>query len=166
MEKTSRETCLYNGVMVTKDHPAIEFRGCMDTLDAAFALAGAVARRQGDDEISRALWELQGFARRIMRQHALQKPMALLNLLGLSPKEIHEKSHNPPGGHLHMGQDTTELMAHVNLVRAEVRAAERAAARAFPDERDDIIDALNILSSAVYVLLCGMHARRGKNTSC
>jgi len=160
MKKTSRETCLHTSVMVEKDHPAIDFRGCMDTLDAMFILAAVMAGKENQETLSRDIWELQAFARRIMRAHAAIRPMEPVDLMGMSPSDIHARSHNPPGGHLHMGKDTTELMAYVNLVRTEVRTAERAAVRAFPDGRDDIIDALNILSSAVYVLLCRMHAEQ------
>jgi len=163
MEKTSRETCLHASVMVGKDHPAIEFRGCMDTLDATFILAAVFARKENHEALARDLWEMQAFARNIIRAHAVMKPMVLTELMGLAPEKIHALSHNPPGGHLHMGKDTTELMAYVNLVRTQVRTAERAAVRAL-DDRDDIVDALNILSSAVYVLLCRMYAQKGMQT--
>lgn len=157
MEKTARETCLHASVMVGKEHPAIEFRGCMDALDAGFILAEAHAREEGQTKFCRSLCEMQEFARRIMRAHVLTEPMEPTELMGLAPGEIHRLSHNPPGGHLRMGIDTTKIMAYTNLVRTQVRTAERAAVRA--GESDSVIGALNILSSAVYVLLCRMYAQ-------
>ncbi|MFZ5974082.1 MAG: hypothetical protein ACOYU3_01565 [Bacillota bacterium] len=165
MEKTSRETCLHPAgkdrpaVMVQKDHPEIEFRGCMDTLDAAFLLTAVLAQKENDEAVAGALWEMQAFARSITRAHATMTPMEMTELMHLTPERIHVLSHNPPGGWLHMGKDTTELMAYVNLLRTQVRTAERAAVRAFRG-RDDIIGALNILSSAVHVLLCRMQAEQ------
>ena len=54
-------------------------------------------------------------------------------------------------------------MAHLNLVRTQVRETELAAVEAFFDptkgpEREDILTALNRLSSAVYVMMCRLKA--------
>ena len=47
-----------------------------------------------------------------------------------------------------------ESVLTLNLLRAQVREAEISAAKAFNEERTDIIEALNRLSSAVYILEC------------
>lgn len=165
MKKTSRETCLYPAgkdspeAVVGKDHPEIEFRGRMDTLDALFVLAAAIARRENEYALSDDLLELQAFARGVTGAHAVGRPLEPAALLGRSYQEIRRLSHHPPGGHPVLGKGTPELTAYVNLVRTQVRAAERAAVGALPD-RDDLVDALNVLSSAVHVLLCSLYARR------
>jgi ethanolamine utilization cobalamin adenosyltransferase len=164
MKKTSRETCLYPAgkdapeAVVGKDHPEIEFRGRMDTLDAVIILAAAVARKEGARALAKDLIELQRFARGVTSAHASGRSLEPEALLGRSYGEIHRLSHRPPGGHPDLGEGTSELLAYVNLVRTQVRSAERAAVRALAD-RDDIVDALNVLSSAVHVLLCSLHAR-------
>ncbi len=73
MKKTSRETCLYPAgkdapeAVVEKDHPGIEFRGRMDTLDAMFILAAAVARKEGEHALARDLIEPEVRPRRHRR---------------------------------------------------------------------------------------------------
>ena len=54
-------------------------------------------------------------------------------------------------------------MAHLNMVRTQVRETELAAVEAFFDpteglQREDIIKALNRMSSAVYVMMCRLKA--------
>ena len=133
----------------------------MDALDACVIKAGVMADQQGDKRSADALWELQAFERRITHAHAKDRPLARIPLMGESWESLHEQSHHPAGGHLHMGRDTTPLMAQVNELRTVARTAERAAVRAFSGKRDDLIEALNLFSSAVYVLLCRMHAGIG-----
>ena len=51
------------------------------------------------------------------------------------------------------------LAARLNLLRARTREAELAAERAFAEgEREDILKAMNSLSSAVYILFCRLLA--------
>ena len=47
-----------------------------------------------------------------------------------------------------------ETIAHLNRLRCQVRETELAAAAAFPNgQREDLVQALNRMSSAVYLLM-------------
>lgn len=143
--------------VVNKSHPEIEFRGCLDTLDATIVLTSIIALEEGDSLLSERMWEVQDYVRGITRSHACIRPLLNEKLFGYTMEELHDMSHNPKGGHLFVTRGTIKLMAYVNMVRVQVRTAERAAARAFDDDRVDIIQALNALSSAIYVLMCWMN---------
>ncbi|HGV3707081.1 TPA: ethanolamine utilization cob(I)yrinic acid a,c-diamide adenosyltransferase EutT [Klebsiella pneumoniae] len=98
----------------------------------------------------------------IMRADALEEPLAAQSIAGFSEAQLHRLSHQPLRylGHDHLvpearhGRD----VALLNLLRGKVREAEVTAAQVFitPQfavQRADILQALNRLSSAVYVMM-------------
>ena len=57
-----------------------------------------------------------------------------------------------------------ETAARLNCLRAQVREVELSAMHAFPHgERNDLIEGLNRLSSAVYILFCKTVSAKGGN---
>jgi ethanolamine utilization cobalamin adenosyltransferase len=80
----------------------------------------------------------------------------------LDAEAIHRLSHDPLRyfGHDHIVPDAAQgvTVARLNLLRALIREAELAAANVYIDAnyqltRPDILESLNRLSSAVYVLM-------------
>jgi ethanolamine utilization cobalamin adenosyltransferase len=93
-------------------------------------------------------------------------------LIGLTEQEIREISHNPKKTlgipHFMPTHEMGEMMAELNLVRTQVRETELAAVEAFFNptkglQREDIVKALNRMSSAVYVIMCRLKAGKYEN---
>lgn len=145
-----------------KTAPRFVLRGRMDTLHAHFLLAAAQARRFNLADLSDYLSTLSVYCREITSAEYHERPVAPLQLAGLSEAEIREASHWPDRvlgiPHVAPGPDDHEMLLQLNLLRCQVREVELAAASAFtrPDgqiSRSDLITALNRLSSAVYYLI-------------
>jgi len=102
------------------------------------------------------------FVRRLLRHEITGNEVADFNLLGLDADGLRERSHNPKKyfGHSHMlvSYKMGPLCIALNTLRAMVRETELSAAIAFKEAdgkvgRDDIIRALNRLSSLLYILM-------------
>ena len=145
-EKPEDMTHLYGDVLVYKTHPRIGFRGAMDSLEAALLLCGEQVR------------EILELARRLIRCEVMDEPVGDFTLYGLTEAEQRKRSHFPQDyyGQPHFMPDFSdgEKLLRLNQARCAARAAELAAARAFPDgQRPDIQKALNRMSSMVYILM-------------
>lgn len=156
-------TALRGKLLVSKTHPRIRLRGKLDSVEAYILLAQGVARRQGQAEMDRNLGEVLQVVRLILRAEVLEEPLEPPSLFGLDDAQLRQFSHHPRQhlgvDHFMPSADHGEMMAWLNLVRTQVREAELLAMRAFwqeagPPERVDLIQALNRLSSAVYILMC------------
>ena len=145
-EKPEDMTHLYGDVLVYKTHPRIGFRGAMDSLEAALLLCG--------DSVG----EILELARRLIRCEVMDEPVGDFTLYGLTEAEQRKRSHFPQDyyGQPHFMPDFSdgEKLLRLNQARCAARAAELAAARAFPDgQRPDIQKALNRMSSMLYILM-------------
>ncbi|MDR1295244.1 MAG: hypothetical protein LBK59_09900, partial [Bifidobacteriaceae bacterium] len=99
----------------------------------------------------------------VMRAEVLNKPAPSVALLGLNADQLHEYSHRPRLhlgiGHVTPSVDDGQTVATLNALRTQVREGELAAYAAFasPDgdgvTRPDILEAMNRLSSALYVMM-------------
>lgn len=156
-EKPEHMTHLHGDLLVPKTHPRIAFRGAMDTLEAELLLCAlAVPGCRGELE------EILSHARQLIRCDVLDTPVEPQNLCGLSPAELRSHSHRPQDyygkPHFMPGVEDGTAVLHLNRARCAARTAELAAVRAFQDEwgnptRPDILQALNRLSSALYILM-------------
>ena len=166
LEKPEHMTHLQGNVLVSKTHPRILFRGKMDLLEAEFMLCQLKA-----PEFRNELGELLAFARYLLRCEILGEVVDSWKLMGLSPEDLRKHSHFPQD---HYGQphfmpqytDGEEIL-HLNRLRCIARQVELAAAKAFTDEngktdRLDLLQALNRLSSAVYILMIRKKAQQTK----
>lgn len=148
--------------LVHKDHPIIIWRGKLDTLTARIIEAQVCGHQFGNQEYVRDLQEILEFTRRLLTYELRGKEVEEFNILGLDAAALRERSHDPVKffGHRHMLADYRmgPLCIALNTLRALVRETELAAAVAFKDaagqsSRDDIIRALNRLSSLFYILM-------------
>ncbi len=165
-EKPEHMTHLRENILIFKDHPRIEFRGWIDTLEAEILLAQQASADY--PKVVEELEEILGFVRNLIRADVLGEPVGDFKLLGLTPKELREQSHYPQKyfGQSHFMpsfRDPPALLA-LNKVRTVVRSTERAAYRAFKNEdgaveRNDIILALNRLSSLLWIMEIKIKAR-------
>ncbi|EFM3481073.1 ethanolamine utilization cob(I)yrinic acid a,c-diamide adenosyltransferase EutT [Escherichia coli] len=120
--------------MVAKSDPRLGFRAVLDST------------------ISLAVW----------LQIELAEPLGCQAIVGLSDEDLHRLSHQPLRylGHDHLVPEASHGRdaALLNLLRTKVREAETVAAqvfitRSFEVLRPDILQALNRLSSTVYVMM-------------
>ena len=149
-EKGEALTCLEGDLLVPKTHPRIRFRGAMDSLEAELLLCG---------EQVKEIWELAG---RLVRCEVLGEPVGEFRLYGLSEAEQRKRSHFPQEyygiPHFMPSYDDGETVLRLNKCRTAARAAELAAVAAFTDGdgvlvREDIVKALNRMSSMLYILM-------------
>lgn len=161
-EKPEHMTHLNGDVLVPKTHPRIAFRGAMDTLQSEIILCQLNAPK----EIEKDLAQLLELARQIIACEVLDKELPQGKLLGLTQQELRSRSHRPQEyyGQPHFMPEASDgaAVVYLNRCRCAVRAAELAACRAFVTEegcqRTDILQALNRMSSAVYLLMLQVKA--------
>lgn len=152
-EKPEHMTHLSGDILVEKTHPRIAFRGKMDSLEGYLILGQLMApKKQGQLE------EILNLARQIIRCEVMEEPLQWQTLCGLTQQEQRRRSHTPQDfyGQPHFMPSSRDglAMAWLNLCRCAAREAELAAARAFPEGgRPDILQALNRMSSMLYLLM-------------
>ena len=149
-EKPEHFTHLDGDTLVPKNHPRIRFRGAIDTLEAQLLLCGEETN------------EILALARRLIRCDVLNEPVGDITLYGLTEDQQRERSHFPQKyyGTPHFMPDFSDSsqLLRLNLARCFARQAELAAMDAFLDTdgnptRPDILQALNRISSMLYLLM-------------
>lgn len=149
-EKPEHMTHLDAQVLVPKNHPRIRFRGAMDTLEAELLLCGPETG------------EILALARRLIRCDVLGEPVGEFTLGGLTQQDQRSHSHFPQKhyGMAHFMPDYADgpEILGLNRCRCAARSAELAAVDAFTDRdgvptRPDILQALNRMSSMLYILM-------------
>jgi len=160
MGKLPHQTRLIGNTLVDKSHPRIILRGKLDSLQAQVVLAQCDLETIGaDPELLAALQDLLELLREIARCEALDQPMIRGSLFGLTFAEVQDQSHNSA---CYFGVATMTLperrfgrtYALLNCLRTAVRETEVIAVSAFGADRQDLVTALNRLSSGVHVLMC------------
>ena len=164
-EKPEHMTHLHGSVLVPKNHPRIQFRGKLDTLEAELLLC-----QTADAALTAPVGEILNLARQIVRCEVLEEPLRWDKLCGLTEAEQRKRSHFPQDyyGQPHFMPEASDgrKMAQLNLARAASREAELAAAAAFTDAdgrvtRPDLLRAMNRLSSAIYLLMIRQKGKEG-----
>ncbi len=168
-EKPEAFTHLKGNKLVPKTHPRIRLRGKMDSLEAKILLAQVALARMGLGEAVSHLEEVLAAVRRALRAEVLDEPLEEFELFGLSWSEVREMSHHPRKfvgvDHFVPSWEMGEAMAHLNLIRTQIRECEIAACEAFHSEaegtsREDLVRLFNRLSSALYLMMCWLKAGR------
>ena len=155
-EKPETMTHLDGDTLVHKTHPRIRFRGAVDTLEAELLLCGESVR------------EILELVRRLIRCDVLQEPVGEFTFDGMTEKEQRKCSHFPQEylGIAHFMPDFSDKpeILQLNRARCAARAAELAAVEAFTDGdgvpmREDMIRAMNRVSSMVYIRMLQVKAK-------
>lgn len=161
-KKEEHMTHLNAQVLVPKTHPRIRLRGKLDSLEALLLQTQQLALEEARTETAQALGEIYALVQRILAADVKEAPLGAYTVMGMDSAALRRNSHDPkgfagldahPAPHAGMGR----LCLALNFLRTQVRETELAAADAFilPDgtvERADLLEALNRLSSAVYLL--------------
>lgn len=154
-EKPEHMTHLHSDVLVEKNHPRIRFRGAMDSLEASLLNCQQVTCRE---EVGQIL----ALARRLIRCEVMDEPVGEFTLCGLTEQEQRKRSHFPQDyygiAHFMPQWDDGAAVLALNTSRCSARNAELQAVDAFLDAdgrltRQDIIRALNRMSSMLYILM-------------
>ena len=157
-QKPEHMTHLNGEFLVAKTHPRIAFRGCMDSLEAALLLAAAECEGSIRTQVEEAL----AYTRYLLGQEVLEQPVVCKALGGMDEKQLRERSHRPQDfyGKPHFMPDPADSKALllVNAARCKAREAELMAVKAFADKegqptRVDLVQALNRLSSFLYLIM-------------
>ena len=160
-------TSLSGNRMVPKTNPRIAFRGSIDTLEAEVIEAQVLASQQNEKKYCLWLGEILEYLRTLMAAEVREIPLSPPFLFGLDADEIQRQTHDTKAS---FGMDVPlpaytqgPLAARLNTLRAKVREAELLAVRVFGPtdsgsadtaQREDIILAMNRLSSAFWWLYC------------
>ncbi len=163
-QKPEYMTHLHGDVLVSKTHPRIRFRGAMDSLQAQ--LLWCCRYVQGDT--AGALEQLLSRAAKIIACEVMGEPLPDEPLWGLDEKQLRERSHRPQDfygqPHFMPQRADSEAVLALNRCRCACREAELAAAQAFVTEqgaqRQDLLQALNRMSSLLYILMIREKANR------
>jgi ethanolamine utilization cobalamin adenosyltransferase len=146
-------THLDSSTLVPKTHPRIRLRGKLDSLEALILLT----MQDTPEQVRKSLEEIYAFVQTILGSEVKGTPLPPISLLGMDSAGLRYASHHPqvfagmphPVPHGGMG----ELCLRLNYLRTQVRETELCAAEAFTNgSRPDLIEALNRLSSAVYLI--------------
>ena len=162
-EKPEHMTHLRGNILVPKTHPRIAFRGTMDTLEAELMLC----QLNVPEGIRKDLGEVLALARNLIRCEVMEEPVPQGKLCGLTEDEQRSRSHRPQDyyGQTHFMPEYTDgpVILSLNRCRTAARSAELAAAAAFTSPegntlREDILRALNRMSSMLYILMIRVKA--------
>lgn len=157
-EKPEHMTHLNGDVLVPKTHPRIAFRGAVDLLEAELLLCQLAAQ----PPLGEQLGEILQLARQLIRWDVMEEPCRMEKLCGLTEQELRIRSHRPQEfyGQPHFMPSHTDgaMILQLNRARCAARQAELQAVHAFADRegnptRPDILQAMNRLSSMLYILM-------------
>ena len=164
LEKPESMTQIEGDMLVVKNHPRIAFRGKLDSLQALIVLDQAILNEKTCyGKMIADLDNILGVLREIMRCDALNEPLRVEKIIGLTSAELRERSHAPMKFfHVKYMRLPDYKMgiayALLNQLRTAVREAEVTAVNAFKNgtnyERQDILEIFNRLSSAVHIMMC------------
>jgi ethanolamine utilization cobalamin adenosyltransferase len=149
--------------LVAKNDARIAFRGRVDSAIAQAVLLQTDWQARSVPAVAQQmLADIRSALGNVLRCETLGEPMPPIAMGEFDEAQIHAISHNPLKhlGHDHIvpAVEHGATVARLNVLRTAVREAEVAGAQAFIDERfavsrGDVLQALNRLSSAVYVLM-------------
>ena len=149
-------THLNGHILVKKSHPRILFRGAIDTLEAELLLA------QAELGLKEPLQEVLDAARALIAADVLEKKVEEILLGGMGQEQLRKRSHFPQEyygqPHFMPQADDGIKILRLNRCRCAARQAELQAVQTFADQdgnctRPDIVQALNRLSSYLYLLM-------------
>lgn len=162
-KKPDTMTHLDKDTLVAKNDPRLKLRG---KLDSAIALA-VLLQEEFDPEgrfgaLAQWLADIRSALGNALRAEATGDELIPVSIGAMDATAIHAVSHNPLKylGHDHMVPEFGYgvRVARLNVLRAAIREAELCAAdvyiaRDYTVTRPDVMEGLNRLSSAVYVLM-------------
>lgn len=172
-KKSEALTHLNAHTLVPKNHPRIVLRGKLDsTIAQAVWIQTEWEEHKVSSTLARYLADIRSALGNVLRAEVSGETLAPIAMGEADDAQIHALSHQPLAllGHDHIvpAIEHGVEVARLNLLRAMIRECESVAAQLYLDvdfnvSRPDILQGLNRLSSAVYVLMIlALLAKRGK----
>lgn len=161
-EKPEHMTHLYGDLLVFKDHKRIVLRGKFDSLEAKILETQLICNKVEQKKLVGDLQEILSFVRNLLRCEVLNEKVQEISLQGMNAAELREKSHHPEKyfgmGHFYPDYTMGDVVIALNTCRTLTRETEIASYEAFKGEygqveREDIIRALNRLSSVFWIMM-------------
>ena len=161
--KPEHMTHLRGNTLVFKDHPIIKYRGALDYLESKIICTQIVAEKQGYKSLVADLEDIITLVRKLIRFQITGEELGEYTIIGLNAKELREHSHHSTKhygiSHFLPSYKQGEFVAKLNALRTLARKTELVAYDAFKDEnknvsRNDIMQALNRMSSAFWIMMC------------
>lgn len=163
LNKPEHTTHLRGNTLVFKDHPVIKYRGALDMLESEIVYTQTLILKNGYKKAVDDLEETVKLVRLLIKSEITGEKVESFTLMGLSEEEMREHSHHSTKhygiSHFLPSYTHGEVVAAVNRLRTIARKAELVAYDAFKNDdksvrRDDIIKALNRLSSVFWIMMC------------
>ena len=161
--KPEHMTHLRGNTLVFKDHPVIKYRGALDYLESKIICTQVIADKKGYKSLVNDLEEIVGLVRTLIRVQITGEELGDYKIIGLTAAEMREHSHHSTKyygvSHFLPSYKQGEIVAKLNALRTLARKTELVAYDAFKDEnknvsRNDIIEALNRMSSVFWIMMC------------
>jgi ethanolamine utilization cobalamin adenosyltransferase len=156
-------TSLDGKALVSKNDPRLKLRGKLDTaISHAVWVQAEWGPQDGKTPLPLWLADIRSALGSVLKAEVTGEAMPPVVMGEFDEAAIHAISHNPLQylGHDHIVPEAGHgaRVARLNVLRTQIREAELAAADVFIDRdfkvaRLDVMQALNRLSSAVYVLM-------------
>lgn len=154
--------------LVLKSDPVIRLRGELDSFITQLVETQLWFMGEGFQGMADKLEEVVLFCRGLMQAEVLDKVFEFPLVFGFDKEQLREVSHNPMKyfgvKHSFVSKKHGMSVAKLHVLRAKAREVELAAVAAFAAadgtcSREDIVGALNRLSSMMYILVCLEKAR-------
>jgi propanediol utilization protein/ethanolamine utilization cobalamin adenosyltransferase len=167
-EKPEYMTHLNGKKLVVKSDPVIRLRGQLDSFISLLVETELWFLEKGCTGIAEKLHEVVVFCRGLMQAEVLGKEFDFPLIFGFNKEQLREISHDPMKyfgvKHSFVSKKHGMSVAKLHILRSKSREVELAAVDAFVTEngkcsREDIVSALNRLSSIMYILVCLEKAR-------
>lgn len=167
-EKPEFMTHLNGKNLVLKSDPVIRLRGKLDSFISLVVETQVWFIGRGYIGIAEKLNEVVHFCRALMQAEVTGKDFDFPLVFGFDKEQLREVSHNPMKyfgvKHSFVSKNQGMTVAKLHVLRSQSREVELAAVNAFASvngkcEREDVVAALNRLSSILYILVCMEKAR-------
>jgi Ethanolamine utilization cobalamin adenosyltransferase len=163
-EKPECMTQLFGNKLVYKNDPIIKYRGKIDKVQAQVVYTQAMADSfEKSQALTDDLDDILRVLREMMRSEVMGEPFSNDTILGLNHDELRAHSHDPMKYYKIKQMVLPDhsmgiVYSLLNILRTSIREAEVLAVDAFTDnkkcERQDIVEELNRLSSAIHIMMC------------
>ena len=167
-EKPEYMTHLNGKKLVAKSDPVIRLRGELDSFISQLVETQIWFIGRGYTGMAEKLNEVVVFCRTLMQAEVMEKKFDFPIVFGFDKEQLREVSHNPMKyfgvKHSFVSKKHGMSVAKLHVLRAKSREVELAAVDAFVTSdgkcsKEDIVSALNRLSSILYILVCLEKAR-------
>lgn len=155
-------THLKGNRLVFKDDKRIVFRGKIDSLQSLILEIQYLLKDTKYSGLLSDIDELLNISRNLLRAEVLDEPYQISTLFGLDDMNLRAHSHSPDKHygvkHFLPSADMGYEIVLLNKLRTNIRELELVAMDTFREgstiAREDLIRALNRMSSGTYILMC------------